>query len=396
MQNKTLPLEMCTGCSACQEICPVNAITLNKDKYGFLFPETNHDLCISCGVCCNVCHLLNPIKRNNPIQVFAAQADDERILKVSASGGVSNILNFTAFQNGYIVYGASMRCHDTVNQNVSLSFRAANNEEELKEFQGSKYFQSNLNDIYKDIQKNLLSGKKILFTGLPCQVAGLKKFLHKDFSNLITVDIFCHGNTNQYLFEQYFKYLEKKFKSTISDYIFRDKERGTGYCSKIKLRNGKIKKFSTFEHCYWYLMQYSKINMKVCYSCQYSSTERVGDISLGDFWGIEKTMPELINKELNKYYGISVILVNTSRGKEFLNQAKYLKLYESNLSYVLPYASALQRKNCEPENRKYILNLYKNGGYEKVKKYCIKEMGQSYYKMIIKDKIKSLLKMNRR
>ncbi len=301
----------CTGCSTCATVCPKNAITMTADDDGFSVPEINNALCVNCGICQKACPQLNPIK-TEPFgqQGFAAKINDAQALSKSASGGVffrcaQEILS----QNG-VVYGAAM------DEDLTVIHCRIDSPLNLHRLQGSKYVQSDMGDTFCKVYDDLNNDRPVLFSGTPCQVAGLLAYLGKPYENLYTADIVCHGVPSQKLFRKSIEPDEKKAKSPMISYEFRNKEkRGWGKHFKKVFRNGKTRFGSGGLEAYYSTFLRGDICRECCYTCHYASMDRVGDLTLGDFWGIEKELPNFAADQ-----GASCVIVNTPKGEKLFSQ----------------------------------------------------------------------------
>lgn len=386
----------CCGCGACANICPKNAISMKTDEYGFVYPEIDNTRCVDCGVCKNVCAYQSELPENSVISAFAAMSGNEQMLKKSASGGVFSAVAEDFLNNNGVVFGCSLEQHD---KGLTPEHIRIDNVKDLCKLQGSKYVQSNMNNVFSLVRDDLKSGKKVLFSGTPCQVDSLKHYLHNiDQSNLFTMDLICHGTPNRQLFEDYLAYFEKKHKCRVIDYSFRDKTEGWGLRGKITYIN-KNKKTCTktiYPHmtAYYSLFLKSVIYRDCCYSCKYANLNRVGNLTIGDFWGIEKAHPNILcsaGGDFDISKGISCILVNTEKGRNFLEKCGIgLKIYQSTADNVTEQNFQLQHPSIKPENRQQVLDIYKNGGYEAVYNWYNKELGVKRYLSPIRSKLKQL------
>ena len=188
---------VCCGCSACVQICPKQCISLKEDKEGFLYPTVNHAFCVECGKCEKVCPELHPFEVHEPLKVYAAKHQDDAVRKVSSSGGIFTLLADMVIDEGGVVFGA---CFDS---DWSVVHDFTETHEGLQAFRGSKYLQSRIGNTYRQAEVFLKAGRKVLFTGTPCQIAGLKKYLHKDYENLLAVDFVCHGVPSPLVWKKY-------------------------------------------------------------------------------------------------------------------------------------------------------------------------------------------------
>lgn len=299
--------DKCTACGACMNICPKNAIYFNEDEKGFLYPVIN-DECVECGACQRVCprNTGSLLSIDEPV-VYAAFSKDKETRMSSSSGGLfTEIAKSILNQDGFVF--ASRMSDDC----KTVIFDSCTSEQDLSQFQGSKYVQSSIGLIFQDVKKILLNGKKVLFVGVPCQVDGLKKYLNTEYDNLFTIDIICHGVPSPKLWRDYCDKLERENHSKINNVSFRYKKPNwTRFSLKADFESGKSIINSKFNDPY--LISFLKeISMRQsCYSCEYTSTRRTGDITLADFWGYRSDNFKMRNTEK----GISLVLVNTEKGK---------------------------------------------------------------------------------
>lgn len=213
----------CCGCSACLHICSVNAISMRADSEGFLYPQKDVSLCNNCGLCEKICPIEHPIYSNDKPAVFAAYAKDERERMRSSSGAIFYIIAKSIIARGGIVYGAIL------DSNLQALHIGVDTLDALDSLRGSKYVQTNLNNVFIEVKQNLIAGRLVYFTGTPCQIAGLKAFLRRSYSNLVTSDLICHGVPSQKLFDMHLKYLCDIYGGDkVVDYKFRD-NKGWGW-----------------------------------------------------------------------------------------------------------------------------------------------------------------------
>ena len=307
----------CCGCGACYNKCPVGAISMQENEEGFLAPVIDESKCTNCGLCVKSCPSLN-VQYNNTDkpECYAAMADDEIRMK-SSSGGIFTLLAEYILDKGGYVCGAAF------DDNWDVHHIIIDNKNDLDKLRGSKYVQSNTENCYKQIKKLLDEDKYVLFSGCPCQVAGLYSFLGKNYEKLYTVDILCHGSPSRGVWQ---KYLNENFnKNEIKKINFRDKNKIGWSCSHctISMRNGK----DIVTDDYTKLFHLSINLRKSCYDCNYSKKPRPADITLGDFWGISDHI-----KGLNDGKGLSFVLINNDKGKFFFNEiADKTKKWDINL-----------------------------------------------------------------
>ena len=336
----------CCGCGACYNKCPVGAITMQENEEGFLVPVIDKNKCTNCGLCVKVCPSLN-VQYNNTDkpECYAAMADDEIRMK-SSSGGIFTLLAEDILDKGGYVCGAAF------DDNWDVHHIIVDNKNDLEKLRGSKYVQSDTEDCYKKIKKLLDEDKYVLFSGCPCQVAGLYSFLGKNYEKLYTVDILCHGSPSRGVWK---KYLNENFnKNEIKKINFRDKNKIGWSCSHctISTKNGDDIVTDDFTKLF-----HASINLREsCYDCKYSKKPRPADITLGDFWGISE-----YKKDLNDDKGLSFVLTNNAKGKF---------LFDNNLKKVKKWAINLQ-ENYNNGHQKFGLKMHpkRQKFFRLVKKY---------------------------
>lgn len=391
----------CCGCGACVNICPKNAISFKADDYGFLFPEIEETLCIDCGLCQKVCYFQNNEEISSPLKVFAAARRDETKIMSSSSGGIFAVLAESIISDGGVVFGCSMEYKEGT---LSAEHILIDTSNELLKLQGSKYVQSNIGCTYKQVKDYLEKGKKVLYSGTPCQIAGLNGYLRKKYDKLLTIDIICHGVPSLDFFRGYIHNIERRENITITDYKFRDKKNGWGLHAVIffkdKNGNNNIKSFPYYKSSYFNMFIDSHIYRDSCYKCKYACKNRPADITLGDYWGITLVHPELKTKDgkifdLNK--GVSVILANTETGmREIENISLKCHMIESDFERASKYNNQLREPSTKGTLRDSIMQCYKQGGYNKVEKYYSpflrKKKIKKFIKKFVPKKIISILK----
>ena len=300
----------CTGCTACKNICPKKAISMKVDEDGFKYPVIDQDKCINCGLCKKTCPVLNKSNNNSINECFVAYTKENKYKDNSSSGGIFPLIANKVLENDGIVIGAAF---DKENK---LKHIAINKKKDLISLKGSKYLQSDLKNIFNYIKDNI-ENKKILFVGTPCQVAGLKSFLKKDYDNLICIDLICHGVPSPKLFEKYIKELENNQNDKLVKYDFRDKSTGWDSYSNTAIFEKSKKTELQSNNNYMKLFLSDVALRESCYNCNFKLGNKYSDITLGDFWGVKKYYPDMYNKD-----GVSAIIVNTNKGIEIINSIK--------------------------------------------------------------------------
>lgn len=380
----------CTGCGACQQICPVKAVKLIPDKEGFLYPSVDIEKCIKCNLCEKCCPIDNLVlkseEKGRPI-VLAAQNREDNILLKSTSGGAFAVLAKYVLSKNGIVFGACM------NEKLECFHTAITDISQLKELQGSKYVQSATGETFLQTKQALENGRIVLYSGTPCQIGGLKCFLKKKYENLITVDIVCHGVPNQCLFDQYIEWKQNKMNATIDAYIFREKERcdwNSPY-NYFSIYVNKRKKFEKviFDPYYWLFLKEASYR-ESCYQCAYANDQRVGDITIADFWGVEKFFDSFDLKR-----GVSLILLNTEKGKvmlEYIKENMYTE--DATIDMAKERNKNLSAPTSRPEIRSQVYNIVAEKGIDGVLK--LMQKNPKYYVAIVKSyvpvKVKAKIK----
>lgn len=306
--------ETCSGCFACANVCPKDAITLPENKEGFYFPQIDNSKCIDCGLCDKTCPVLNPIKTQTTKQAFYGYSMSDVVRMKSTSGGIFGLLAKLIIDNGGLVYGAAFNYGD----NLRLE-HFSSSDVPMSALQRSKYVQSYIGDTYTRIKKDLLDGREVLFCGTPCQAAGLKSFLGKEYDNLLIIDFVCHGVPSMNLLNQHIKYVGIK---NVKEIIFRSKtEDWIGdfeiYYQKDNHKKIKVRKQAWGCDEYLNLFQKYLSMRRSCRYCLYCNGNRASDISLADFWGYQKFDTSIWDRK-----GISLILSNTDKGLSFVSKIK--------------------------------------------------------------------------
>lgn len=349
-KNSICDERRCTACGACLNICKKEAIKFNIDKFGRTIAYIDKDKCVDCGLCKQVCPMNGDIKAHTPQKCFAALSKSDEYKKKCASGGLASELAKYVIANGGIYY--AVRFDDEFN----LRFDSTENEDEILSFSGSKYVQADTGFIYRDIKDKLNSNRLVLFTGTPCQVAGLKNYLGKDIENLITVDLICHGVPP-------IQYLKEHAKTVVSTTVAAASFRGehnfqmTFYNKSHDIVYKKISK----EDVYFAAFLEGLIHRSNCYECNFATEKRVSDITIGDFWGVDKS----ILKEC--YDGrISVVLVNTDKGGKVLEslQSKII-IEERSIAEAVKNNGQLQHPSKKHPDRSEFEHKYLKYGFEK-------------------------------
>ena len=308
MLNKTE--ENCTGCRACEKICPTHSIQMYYNSSGFLMPEVNWNKCNKCSKCINVCpeNEKKELKKHYT-EIYAIKAKSKEDSIDSATAGLFYMIAKKIIEKKGVVFGCIWK------DKLSAIHIGTSEIKLLDKMRGSKYVQSDTKNVYVEIQEDLKLGKKVLFSGTGCQIAGLYSFLGKEYNNLYTVEILCHGVPSPKLFKKYISWLEKRLKCNIDEIHFRDKTKsgwGSGY-KNIIICGDKEKSIYRQNDTYCLHFIDALIQRKVCYQCRYTGKKRVGNLVLGDFWGVQKYYPDFFSDK-----GVAVAAVTDWKGYELL------------------------------------------------------------------------------
>lgn len=366
----------CSGCRACEKVCPKGCISMREDKEGFLNPFIDNTVCVSCGLCRSSCPQNKVFVQEYEKLVYAAKAKSKDVLMNSSSGGAFYVFAKHTIEKGGVVFGAAYR------DDFSVEHVKAESLEELKALQGSKYVQSDTANTYVACENCLRSGQFVLYTGTPCQIAGLNSYLKKSYDNLLTIEIICHGVPSGKLFKKYIQWLSDKHGSKVIGYDFRTKKGkgwGTGYNYSAKTETDE-KKGPGIADPYYSRFLKGSIYRKCCYECRYANENRMGDVTIGDFWGIEKYHPHFYDSK-----GVSVIIVNTEIGEKHFNNIK------DDIEYIVSDFNTAAKKNKSlveptgmPAERNYI--------FKEIDDLSNNKYFKKYFHVSVQLKLKAALK----
>ena len=343
---KLCDIKKCTGCGACVNICPKGAISLTEEDTGKMVWAINDCLCVMCGLCAKTCPAINNSDFATPIKSLASWTLNENDRKTCASGGIATAFYRMFLDDGGVIYGCDY------DDNLKPIIRRTEKVEDIEKFKSSKYVQSSTEYSYKQVKKDLADGRNVLYVGTPCQVDGLNHFLGACNDNLVTVDIICHGvPPYKYLQEYVGSICTKKRPTSIS---FRGKY---DYYLGLYAREEQLVLKKAEDDLYFRAFQNGTIFRDNCYQCKYAGKDRISDLTIGDFWGINR-------KRLKKQYDgkISLILVNTLKGQKIIEKAqRYIYTEERSLDEATRYNEQLNHPMTPPEDREIFLKNYKKG-----------------------------------
>lgn len=372
----------CTGCGACREKCPKNAIQMVYNENGFCVPSVDPSKCIKCGLCESACSL-NVIGEDYKKEGYFAYSKNEVIENSCASGGVFATIAKSIIENNGVAVGAQIS-YD--NNKVTVEHKLAHNFYELQPLLKSKYVQSECWHVFKEVRLLLNEGRIVLFSGTSCQVAALYRFLGKKYENLYTIDLICHGVPGTKFFQDYIIYLEEKQRSRVVSFDFRQKNNNKiHYVETVRFENGEIVETPWNESIFYKQFLHRSSYRDSCYQCEYASINKPSDITIGDYFEIKKDYPELYEQyKLSEINGLSCIIVNTEKGKHLLNE------YGKGLAAIIVDYKKIQLSHDQlcfsssPSTfRDKLFDMYKNGGFKRIDGYYKKRNLILYFPKIV-------------
>ena len=356
--NTHITKDRCTGCLACENICPRGAISHDLAS-GFIRPAVNEAACVNCGLCLRVCPKdRTPEERAFLQQAYAVKHPDVSVLRQSTSGGAFSAIADCVLKEKGVIYGCVLE---------NGSVQHVRTEGEYQRMRGSKYVQSNPEKVYADLALDLVNGKEVLFTGAPCQCAGVKNFLSaKNIAteNLILVDFVCHGVTSPALFRDYLAYCEKKTGKKIGDHLFRSKVNGWTKHTEMNVFSDGTADCQSYESQLYKSVFHSRYGMnECCFDCRFASTVRVSDITLADFWGVNKSRPELFDPN-----GVSFVLINSGVGQRVMDRCDHLEKHPVSVADT-EQPSLRHPAEKPPKYNRFWRDYRGKGFYRVVRKY---------------------------
>ena len=369
---------LCSGCRACEFVCNSKAISMQEDTEGFLYPHIDVSKCTDCKLCKKYCPMTkeNAIKTDAEFspEIYGAWSKDNKIAEGSATAGICTIIAEYVIEQGGVVFGVQLNNEKQCAEHIKVS-----DKKELSLIKGSKYMQSDVGDTFVEAEECVRNGQLVLYTGTPCQIAGLKAYLKKEYENLITIDLICHGVFSKKIYQKEFAYLQKKYKGEISNFKFRSKKvydwyDGGGIVNFDVIKNGKTKhieipaKFSPMYHAFAYAEDGINYTLRpACYDCKFRVMDRLSDIMVGDFWGMDRFYKDELTRERRKY-GISLVSVNTQKGKDIFSKIENkIAYFKTTRSKAEQQPALLGEKRDIPNKRSEIYDNLDKMEYEKLK-----------------------------
>ena len=356
----------CTGCHACSNICPKQCITMEADNEGFLYPKVYLDKCIDCGLCEKVCPVLKNIKVDNEPRAYACYNKNEHIRLESSSGGIFTLIAEQVINDGGVVFGVGL------DKDLTALHSYVETKEQLQTFCGSKYVQSKVGETYKRAEDFLKENRKVLFSGTPCQIEGLKAYLQKDYDNLFCVDIICHGVPSPRVWKKYLSYQEKRVGAKAEGANFRHKNKGWNkFSMALEFNNGNKHIQTLDKDLYMQAFLKDTCLRPSCHKCSFKTLHRKSDITLADFWGINKVLPKMDDDK-----GTSLLLINSKNGKDMFDSLQDSILFEEvDLDKAVSYNPAAFKSALQNQNREGFFGDLDILSFDKlVDKYCSESM----------------------
>lgn len=376
----TVDYEKCTGCGACVQRCPKQCISWTQREFGFRYPQIDKDACVNCGQCEKVCPIDKALEVSAEQKAYAAVHKDDEVLAKSTSGGAFTAIADAIFAQGGIVYGVAML------DGMRVKHIRTSGKDDFEGLRSSKYLQSDTGTTYQMVEQDLKQGKTVLYSGTPCQIDGLKNFLGKDYENLYTVDIVCHGVGSQAYFDKYMDYARERY-GKIKALRFRSKEYAGWSCGGgvvVVDSSDCLKKipYRDFDNYYYSYFLSGDIYRKSCYSCKYANTNRVGDFTLGDYWGVEA-----LNLPLQTENGCSLLLVNNRHAMQLLDEIESLDRVETTVEQAAHCNKQLNAPSKLMDSRQNRIGEYESMSGQQIQKEYLK----NHRKTVVKGQLKALM-----
>lgn len=354
----------CCGCNACRSICPKQCISMTADHEGFVYPVVDTAVCVECGLCEKVCPLLHKPEQHLLLDVYAAKSRNDDLRLNSSSGAVFSEIAYFVFAEGGVVFGAELA------EDFEVKHCCIESKDELTRLQGSKYVQSNLGEIFGKVKALLLNNKTVLFSGTPCQIAGLKGYLMKDYANLYTVDVVCHGVPSPAVYSKYLAELAAEAGTAVTKVRFRDKQKGWKNGETVFAASDTVFAAGKRQEPYMKLFLNNITIRPSCAECAFNNKRSLADITIADFWGIQKFHPEFDDDK-----GVTLVMVNSLKGQQLFNNVKgNVDHLGSSFDEAAKYNVAVSKSLHLHEKRDYFFENYQN---KRIKELCAEILGDN-------------------
>lgn len=375
--------EHCSGCGACVQKCPKGCISWEKGELGFQYPMVDTAKCVNCHLCEKVCPIGKELDVPEMQAVSALVNQDDNILSHSTSGGAFTAIAENVLNEGGVVYGCSME------EGFQIRHIRVTEVAGLEKLRGSKYVQSDTGETFRLAEQDLKAGRRVLFSGTPCQIVGFKHFLGKVYENLLTIDIVCHGVGSQAYFDKFMEDLNRR-EGHVEELRFRDKKYVGWSCGGVVVvvvspsssHKREERPFYNHENYYYSYFLSGDIYRKSCYSCPYANAQRQGDITLGDFWGIEA-----LKLSIDSYNGCSLVITNTEKGSRAITSLTNVSIVEASAEAAIKHNDQLAAPSVLKPSREKRITEYEQMTGQEIQEAYIKENK----KTLIKGKIKTMI-----
>lgn len=351
-------IEKCSGCYACVNICPNASVEMRENAYGFLYPEINQDTCVNCGLCVKTCPMVNFRELNKVCNVYACINNNESDYNTTTSGGVATLFARKVISQGGVVYGVAM------DKSMEAKHIRVTEQADIELLKGSKYVYSTIGHTYSSVKSDLLEGKKVLFIGRPCQIDGLKNYLGKEYTDLFTCDLICHGVPSTKFLKEHINNVCGN--STIDNISFRDKQ---GFYLTLREEKEVVYRKRNFYDVFYMGFLKGLLFRDNCYHCRYAQQNRVGDITLGDFWGFDREKKPFPVKTTA---GLSLVMINTINGKKLFEECQENMIFqERTLEEAINGNKQLRSPSARHRNYQRFNKNYLKYGFDKAAKYAL-------------------------
>lgn len=361
-----IPMQNCCGCTACVNVCPKAAIEMKENFEGFLYPELDKTKCIDCGLCKKVCPIENPPPRNETIhRCVVSRNKDWKVLEESTSGGFMDALAeymIDAYQGNV--------CGVAFDESFMPVHEIVNNHQEIKKFRNSKYAQSVLGDTFIRVKRLLQQESHVLFIGTPCQVAGLKSFLQKDYDTLVTADLVCRSIPSPKLWREYIQWQEQRYNSKVVKVSCRRKTYGY-HSGALEIEFANKRHYAGSNRVDYFMKSFHKdvCSRSSCYDCQFKTLHRCSDFTVFDSWKPERIADLLAGDDDRGY---SNVLVHSPKGKKILEQMKNIVVFDADLEKMMTFTGGMERRSVvkKSERDTFFHVLANEGFYKTAQKYA--------------------------